>query len=206
MLFLKSGKGYPEIETSIKFQWFWGYICVCMKWAPLTSHAPTMLELRPSEVFFSQNTIKDHFRWGHRTIYETLKQCTNDPCTVDNIPKITVCKIDGKWFTLDNRRLWVFKQLEAKGIISKISVFESSSIPGCKFTTTNGGTSVDILKWWRPELISYSIDVFLFKFKQDNDNLPLRTIVSMIKTFLEATVLQNIWCVRDEYSDGICMP
>ena len=110
----------------------------------------TMLELRPSEVFFSQATIKDHFRRGYRTIYETLEQCTNDPCTVDNIPKITVCKKDGKWFTLDNRRLWVFRQLEAKGLLSSISVFESDSIPECKYNTMNGGTSVEILQVWKP--------------------------------------------------------
>lgn len=71
-----------------------------------------MMELRPSEIFFSQATVKDHFRRGFRTIYATLEQCMNDPDVINDIPKITVCRKDGKWFTLDNRRLWVFRQLE----------------------------------------------------------------------------------------------
>ena len=125
----------------------------------------TMLELRPSEVFFSQATIKDHFRPGHRSIYKTLEQCINDPCTVDYIPKITVCRRDGKWFTLDNRRLWVFRQLEAKGLLSSISVFESDSIPECKYNTTNGGTSVEILQVWKPHN-SPLIDNLLLMFKR----------------------------------------
>ena len=137
----------------------------------------TMLELRPSEVFFSQATIKDHFRRGYRTIYETLEQCTNDPCTVDNIPKITVCKKDGKWFTLDNRRLWVFRQLEAKGLLSSISVFESDSIPECKYNTKNGGTSVEILQVWKPHNLPL-IDNLLLMLKKKNISIN-RTMASL---------------------------
>lgn len=106
-----------------------------------------MLELRPSEVFFSQATIKDHFRFGVYSIYETLEQCMNDPGKINVIPNITVCHKDGKWFTLDNRRLWVFRQLEMKGKLSRISVYVSDSVPECKYNTKNGGTSVEILKW-----------------------------------------------------------
>lgn len=106
-----------------------------------------MLELRPSEIFFSQATIRDHFSGGLGSIYATLEQCMNDPDVINDIPKITVCRKDGKWFTLDNRRLWVFRQLEMRGRLSSISVNESDSIPECKYNTKNGGTSVEILKW-----------------------------------------------------------
>lgn len=112
-----------------------------------------MLELRPSEIFFSQATIKDHFRRGLRTIYGTLEQCMNDPDVINDIPEISVCRKDGKWFTLDNRRLWVFRQLEMKGRLSRISVYESDSIPEFKYTTKNGGTSVEILEWWNDSIL-----------------------------------------------------
>jgi hypothetical protein len=104
-------------------------------------------ELRPSEIFFSQATIKDHFRRGTYSIYETLDACMRDQNVINIIPKITVCHKDGKWFTLDNRRLWVFKQLESMGRLSKIFVYQATSIPECKYNTQNGGTSVEILEW-----------------------------------------------------------
>jgi hypothetical protein len=55
-----------------------------------------------------------------------------------------VCKKDGKWYSLDNRRLWVFKRLEADGCIDDVEVMivSSSQLTARKFTTNNGGTIV----------------------------------------------------------------
>lgn len=57
-----------------------------------------------------------------------------------------VCKKDGKWYTLDNRRLWVFRKLEADGHIKDVKVIQvgKDRLPAEKFTTKNGGESVDI--------------------------------------------------------------
>ena len=50
----------------------------------------------------------------------------------------------GKWFTADNRRLWVFRDLERLGKCTTIPVRIIINIPVGKFTTKNGGTSVRV--------------------------------------------------------------
>ena len=49
-------------------------------------------------------------------------------------------------YTLDNRRLWVFKKLEAEGCITDIPVkiVSNDRLTPEKFTTKNGGESVEI--------------------------------------------------------------
>lgn len=64
--------------------------------------------------------------------------------SIDNIPIISVAKVGSKWFAADNRRLWVFKRLEARGRCTRISVNVIDSIPEDKMTTKNGGESVDV--------------------------------------------------------------
>jgi hypothetical protein len=44
----------------------------------------------------------------------------------------------------DNRRLWLFRQLEKLGRCSTIEVNEISSIPNYKFTTENGGAEITV--------------------------------------------------------------
>ena len=72
-------------------------------------------------------------------IGETLDQLLNGHCNVQSIPKISVIQIDGKWFTSDNRRLWVFRKAEEIGFLKKIEVQEIGHIKDEKLTTENGG-------------------------------------------------------------------
>ena len=52
---------------------------------------------------------------------------------------------NGKFYALDNRRLWVFRELERLGKCKKIPVHVVSDFGrGKKFTTRNGGTSVKV--------------------------------------------------------------
>ena len=51
---------------------------------------------------------------------------------------------NGSLWTIDD--FGCLEKLEAKGLLSSISVFESDSIPECKYNTMNGGTSVEILQ------------------------------------------------------------
>lgn len=101
--------------------------------------------MRPSEIYFSQDSIKNKFDNG-QTIYSTLRMCEEDPCMIHLIPTMRVCMKNGKWYTLDNRRLWVFRRLEEDGHITDVdvNVVSSDRLKARKFTTTNGGVSVRI--------------------------------------------------------------
>ncbi|XP_056022114.1 uncharacterized protein LOC130054980 [Ostrea edulis] len=105
----------------------------------------SLSRINPSEIYYSQDSIKEKFFDG-QTIYSSLSECREKPYVINMIPTMRVCLKDGKWYTLDNRRLWVFKRLEAEGYISDVEVMivSSSELTASKFTTNNGGTSVII--------------------------------------------------------------
>lgn len=104
--------------------------------------------MRPSDVRYSQDSINNFFdakcvHWSDR-IGDTLDDLYYGRTTVWFIPKITVVWIDGHWFSADNRRLWIFKQLEKLGKCEKIPVKIGFDISTEKFTTSNNGISIQL--------------------------------------------------------------
>lgn len=102
--------------------------------------------LRPSEICFSQDSIGRTFGrctfHAYRPIGETLDDILTGRINVNSIPNISVYNKNGKWFTADNRRLWVFQEAEKRGKCNKIYVRETPYIDYNKFTTRNEGDSV----------------------------------------------------------------
>lgn len=102
---------------------------------------------KPSEIRFSQDSIKSHWWKFPGQIGETLDQLLTGEVKVDEIPKIEVEEIEGNLYSADNRRLWVFQKLEKLGKCDTIAV-KFGNIESRKLTTKNSGTSVRIR---RPE-------------------------------------------------------
>ena len=107
------------------------------------------LNILPSKVFFSQESIRNVFdsscAHANEKIGETLDQLCNGDISVYNIPTISVVEMGGKFYAADNRRLWVFRELEKLGKCKEIPVRVVSDFGhGKKFTTRNGGTSVKV--------------------------------------------------------------
>ncbi|XP_053385949.1 uncharacterized protein LOC128550626 [Mercenaria mercenaria] len=99
--------------------------------------------LKPSEIYYCQNSVKNKFSNGNR-IGETLDDLCEGRCLLSSFPRIRVSKRDSKWFTTDNRRLWVFRHLYRLGKCGEIPVIETGDIPSQKMTTDNGGTSISV--------------------------------------------------------------
>lgn len=85
-----------------------------------------VLQLSPSEIYFSQDSISNVFgqstRHHDKKIGETLDDILLGKCKITDLPPIEVTKRRGLWVTADNRRLWIFKQLQMLGECEKISV------------------------------------------------------------------------------------
>jgi len=90
------------------------------------------------------NRFGDYTSHGNTYIGETLDQLLNGHCNVQSIPNISVVQRNGKWFTSDNRRLWVFRKAEEIGFLKTIYVNEAYYIRDDKLTTENGGTSIRV--------------------------------------------------------------
>ncbi|XP_060572130.1 uncharacterized protein LOC132730265 [Ruditapes philippinarum] len=102
--------------------------------------------LRPSNIRYSQDSINNVFdkRCNHsyKPIGETLDAICEGRCSVNDIPTISVVLCNGNWVTADNRRLWVFRQLERLGKCDKVLVQKGYYIPDSKMTSENDGLTV----------------------------------------------------------------
>ncbi|KAH3867151.1 hypothetical protein DPMN_030276 [Dreissena polymorpha] len=99
--------------------------------------------LRPSDIGYCQCSVSNKFKDGS-FIGVVLDDIVAERCFAGSIKQIEVARVNGKWYSNDNRRLWVFKQLEHLGRLDVIRVKVVGNIPACKFTTNNDGTSVEI--------------------------------------------------------------
>lgn len=91
-------------------------------------------EFSPELIRFCQNEIFHKFqaRLPHemKKLTDVLKDLYNGRERIDNFPKITVTVKNDMLFSLDNRRLWIFKEYQKKYPSTKIQVRFCSSL--CK--------------------------------------------------------------------------
>ena len=99
------------------------------------------MEIRPSQIFYSQDSILNRFgdytRHANMNIGETLDYLLVGRCNVDDILTMNVMKMNGEWFTSDNRRLWVFGKAEEIGFLETVKVNVIYYTSNNKFTTVN---------------------------------------------------------------------
>ena len=85
-----------------------------------------MTQLKPSQIYFTHTKLSNKFTGCGKELVETLQELIDQIISVDSIPKIKVYYFytgnEIKYLSENNRRLWVFKQLESNGLIDEISV------------------------------------------------------------------------------------
>lgn len=128
-----------------------------------------MATLKPSEIYFTQSSISSTFgrstQHNRKKIGETLDDLVKGHCSVQSIPRIGVLKEGGKWWTADNRRLWIFRHLEKLGKCTTIPVNIIYCIDSRKRTTNNGGTDIRIYRgndpggYWHKQVSSIAIPI-----------------------------------------------
>ncbi|XP_060600281.1 uncharacterized protein LOC132753774 [Ruditapes philippinarum] len=102
------------------------------------------LMLRPSDIYYSQSSISNHFSSPFVQIGETLDDLCEGRLSVYDIDSITVTKYNGRWITWDNRRLWVFRQLERLDKCRKIPVVQTTSVPYFRLTSKCDGHDIKV--------------------------------------------------------------
>ncbi|GBB97814.1 hypothetical protein RclHR1_03080003 [Rhizophagus clarus] len=73
------------------------------------------IEIDPLNVFYSQDSIRPRFKDNNRHVEETIKQLVKGKITPRHIERIRICFHNGRMHSLDNRRLYVFKQAVKRG-------------------------------------------------------------------------------------------
>ena len=78
------------------------------------------LDIDPDNVFFTHARIRPVFSGCGRRLVDTLEDLVSGKIQLEGLPQITILATptsssDGQYFSLNNRRLWVLKQLRSMG-------------------------------------------------------------------------------------------
>lgn len=78
------------------------------------------LEIDPESLNFTHTRVRPFFSGCGRRLVDTLESLEDGSMQIDALPQITILATptsssDGEYFSLNNRRLWVLKQLRTKG-------------------------------------------------------------------------------------------
>ncbi|CAE8623186.1 unnamed protein product [Polarella glacialis] len=99
--------------------------------------------IRLGDIFFTQSSIHSTFSNGD-DLHDTIRDLQTGLMSVDNVPQITIVRYGGKWYSVDNRRLYCFKAaLPADAEISVIEGVMDHKFFN-NFTTQTGGASIEI--------------------------------------------------------------
>lgn len=113
------------------------------------------VKLRPSAIRYSQSSISSVFSDG-TNIGGLLDDIYFGRCFASALQQIEVSQISNEWVAADNRRLWVFKQLEILGRVDFIIAKHVKKIYSGKLTSDNAGTTIEIRNG-KPAGVVYSL-------------------------------------------------
>ncbi|MED1690205.1 RHS repeat-associated core domain-containing protein, partial [Brevibacillus agri] len=99
--------------------------------------------LDPKSIRFTQNNIKGEFKSGGN-VYDVIEGLKSGKINPNDIPAIEIFELDGKIYTLDNRRLFVFQQAGINIRYVKAPLEKVMSQSSWKFTTINDGASIKV--------------------------------------------------------------
>jgi RHS repeat-associated protein len=100
-------------------------------------------KMDPSKIRFAQDSISSTFRNGN-TLEVTVNDLKSGKISPDNFPPIRIFEKNGNIFSLDNRRLQVFKEAGINIPTVKATTQELKNELVRKFTTFNEGKSIII--------------------------------------------------------------
>ncbi|KAJ3062729.1 hypothetical protein HDU98_001402 [Podochytrium sp. JEL0797] len=78
------------------------------------------MEIDPEIIYFTHSKIRKNFSGCGRLLTDTLEQIQTGKLDVASLPLIRVIYDGEKYYSMNNRRLWVFKELKKSGHISTI--------------------------------------------------------------------------------------
>jgi hypothetical protein len=100
----------------------------------------------PAECYFTHSRIRPVFTGCGKRVEETLDDITQGRTRVQELPLITVINNDGFYFSLNNRRLYVLKQLRVRGLLkdNKVRVRFKSALDREKERYTQDRCSLSV--------------------------------------------------------------
>lgn len=95
----------------------------------------SIIELDPEIIRFTHSKIRKQFSGCAKMLSDTLSELENKLIAPNDIPTITVLFDGTHYYSMNNRRLWIFKQCKQKNILSTIKVNIKMIKPSDKYNT-----------------------------------------------------------------------
>lgn len=76
-----------------------------------------VITINPDIVYFTHSRVRPQFTGCNKVISDTIQEIVDGHTKISDIPLITVIENDGNYFSLNNRRLFMFKELSKLGLI-----------------------------------------------------------------------------------------
>ena len=106
------------------------------------------VELSVDDIYFSQDSINCKFNsttLQTKYLGEVLDEIIDGRRPVEHLLKdMSVAQRDNRWYTVNNRNLWVLKQLKLHNKVNKVTVNRAGRISNQRFTTRNGGIRINL--------------------------------------------------------------
>lgn len=101
----------------------------------------TKVFLNPSVIYFTHSKIRNKFTGCGKMLLDTYQELSKNPDLINKIPTIKVVfnPYTKEYFSMNNRRLWVFKKLYEENKVKEIPVIveqmkENSRIKNNKYS------------------------------------------------------------------------
>jgi hypothetical protein len=82
-----------------------------------SSSSRGVIEIDPEQVYFTHSRVRPFFTGCNKRIEDTLEEIVSGTTKVTDIPLITIIPNEGHYFSLNNRRLFLFKTLRSRGLL-----------------------------------------------------------------------------------------
>lgn len=138
----------------------------------------SVVYMYPSKIRFTHDSIASYFSDGH-SIPETFRQILWKKITADNLPLIEVMNYEGQWFAVrGNRKLFVFKELEKRGELSKVKVQKivfDQYLFRTQYTSSNKGKTT-LIRDFRHYAMKQELDLIWSEYQCDKNESTIDTM------------------------------
>eukprot|EP01036_Dinobryon_divergens_P022380 gene22380-30631_t len=112
-----------------------------------------VIDIDPEIIRFTHSRVRPHFSGCGKKIEDSITELKIGTTKLDDIPLITVIENSGHYFSLNNRRLYMFKYLNREGLLPGgiIKAYRKQALTRevRKYTIENCSLSAVIIKEYR---------------------------------------------------------
>ena len=104
--------------------------------------------INPESIYFTHSKIRPFFSGCAAKIEDTIQSILQGKLSIENIPIITVIETNDHLFSLNNRRLYLFKYLKREGFLDTVQVRIKQPLPREieRYTVSRCSLSAKIMK------------------------------------------------------------